>query len=232
MRSDHATVVAAAASALAATILTLGSSRAAEPEFAGLLTDMPAEQQIQLAMSAAPSEISRHATILVLQSAGYVVARSGTNGFTCLVERQYLETLEPSCYDAEGSATTLQARLYLEELRAAKVSEADIESRIGERYKTGVFQAPRKPGLVYMLSTRNRVYNDRTGKIIRVPPHLMFYVPYATQKDFGAFAGPHVPYVVLEGRPDAYLIVDPTLMAAALAQSSRGAETREHSHGK
>jgi hypothetical protein len=236
VRSVRKTVVAAAVAALAATILPLGSFAAAQPSerFAGLLTDIPAEQQIQLAMSAAPAEISRHATILVLLSTGYAVARAGTNGFTCLVERQYLETLEPSCYDAEGSATTLQARLYREELRAARISDEEIESRLSDRYKAGTFKAPRKSGLVYMLSTHNKVYNDRTRKIIHVPPHLMFYAPYATQKDFGEFVGPHVPYVVLEGRPDAYLIVNPALIAAALPQpaSAVEADTGRHSHGK
>src|SRR6266542_4085263 len=89
------TVFATAAAVLAATMLTVRPSDPAESgeQLAGLLTAIPAEQQIQLAMSAAPSEISRHATILVLAPNGYVTARTGTNGFTCLVERQYLETL-------------------------------------------------------------------------------------------------------------------------------------------
>src|SRR5216684_961816 len=82
------------------------------------LIAMPREQQIQLAMSAAPPQVSEHATVYVLTSRGYIKAREGTNGFSCLVERQFMGTLEPLCYDAEGSATTLQARLYREELRA------------------------------------------------------------------------------------------------------------------
>jgi hypothetical protein len=198
------------AAILAAAVLPVRASHAAEPgePSAALLTGIPAEQQIQLAMSAAPPEIARHATILVLGPTGYVTARTGTNGYTCLVERQYVETLEPSCYDAEGSVTTLLARTYREELRAAKVPEEEIEPRIDDRYKAGFFKAPGKAGLVYMLSPHNKVYNDRTKKVVRAPPHLMFYAPYATQKDIGEFVGPHMPYVVLEGRPDAYIIVN------------------------
>jgi hypothetical protein len=234
MSSVRNTVFAAAAAVLAM-IPTVRSSDAAEGEqFAGLLPAIPAEQQIQLAISAAPAEISRHATIMILGPNGYLTARTGTNGFTCLVERQYLETLEPSCYDAEGSATTLQARIYLEELRAVKISEEEIARRINDRYKAGIFKAPEKQGLVYMLSPHNKVYNDRTNKIIHAPPHLMFYAPYATQKNFGEFVGPHVPYVVLEGRPDAYLIVNPSLMAGGLQQPVNGeqTDTSQHSHGK
>jgi len=224
------------ASSVLVAVLTLRSSDAAEggEPFSAPLPEIPAEQQVQLAMGAAPPEISRHATILVLGPNGYVTAQNGTNGYTCLVERQFPETLEPSCYDAEGSATTLLARIYREELRVAKIPEEDIERRIDERYKAGAFKAPRKAGFVYMLSPHNKVYNDRTKTVIRVPPHLMFYAPYMTQKDIGEFVGPHIPYVVLEGRPDAYIIVAPALMARALQQPAKGleSETGRHSHGK
>jgi hypothetical protein len=211
---------------LAATISSAESVGASETpgRYARLLPEISAEQQIELAMSAAPSHISQKATIYVLGPNGYVQDRIGTNGFSCLVERQYLGTLEPSCYDAEGSATTLRARLYREELRAAKMSEEEIEKKINEGYTTGAFRAPTKPGLVYMLSPHNQVHNDRTNKIINVPPHLMFYAPYATQKDFGDFVGPHVPYVVLEGRPDAYIIVSPEAMSAVLQRQRSAGE--------
>jgi hypothetical protein len=162
---------------LAATISIAESVGASETpgRVAPLLPEMSTEQQIELAMSAAPSHISQKATIYVLGPNGYVQDRIGTNGFSCLVERQYLGTLEPSCYDAEGSATTLRARLYREELRAAKMSEEEIEKLINEGYTTGALMAPSKPGLVHMLSPHNQVHNDRTNKIINVPPHLMFY---------------------------------------------------------
>jgi hypothetical protein len=186
-----------------------------------LLTQLSAEEQIELATGAAPAPIARHATIMVLTPTGYITARSGTNGFTCLVERQLPETLEPSCYDAEGSATTLKARLFREELRLANVPKDEIERRLDENYQTGKLLAPRRPGLVYMLSRSNWVWNDRTQTIIHAPPHVMFYAPYATAKDVGGFLGPQYPYVVLEGRPDAYIIMIP---AADTGTS--------HSHGK
>ena len=85
------------------------------------------------------------------------------------------QTVEPVCYDAVGSATTLLARFYREELRAADVAEEEIKKRIGAGYKAGKFKAPRKPGLVYMLSTQNKVFNPFTKKIVAAPPHLMFY---------------------------------------------------------
>ncbi len=49
-------------------------------------TSMPHEQQIALAESAAPAEVSSKATIYVLGPKGYEKAREGTNGFSCLAD--------------------------------------------------------------------------------------------------------------------------------------------------
>src|SRR4029450_4671027 len=82
---------------LAATIWSAASWGASETpgRYARLLPEIWAEQQIELAMSAAPSHISQKATIYVLGPNGYVQNRIGTNGFSCLVEVPYLVTLEP-----------------------------------------------------------------------------------------------------------------------------------------
>ena len=53
-----------------------------------------------------------------LERSGYVKVRDGTNGFSCLVDRQTPWNSEPTCFDAEGTRTTLQARIFVEEERA------------------------------------------------------------------------------------------------------------------
>jgi hypothetical protein len=68
---------------------------------------------------------------------------------------------QPHCYDAEGSATTLQAKLYREELRTAGIPEDEIQRKLDDGYKVGIFKAPRKPGIVYMISTHTRAYVPR-----------------------------------------------------------------------
>src|ERR1700675_3217006 len=79
---------------------------------------LPREERIKLAESAAPPEISSKATVYLLERTGYVRVREGANGFSCLVDRQTPLNLEPTCFDAEGSATTLPTRLFTEEQRA------------------------------------------------------------------------------------------------------------------
>ena len=76
------------------------------------------EEKIKLGESAAPEEISGKATVYVLERSGYIKAREGSNGFSCFVDRQTPWNSEPTCFDAEGTATTLPTRLFAEEERA------------------------------------------------------------------------------------------------------------------
>jgi hypothetical protein len=170
----------------------------------------PREERIKLAESAAPPEIANHATVYLLERTGYVKIREGTNGFSCLVDRQTPLNLEPTCFDAEGSATTLPTRLYVEELRAKGKSEEQIKAEIDEGYRSGKYKTPSKPGIVYMMSDKGHLLVPGTNKLVAIPPHLMFYAPYATDKDIGSPpAARNMPRVIRPGQPDAYIIVIP-----------------------
>ena len=176
---------------------------------------LPREERIKLAESAAPPEISGKATVYLLERTGYVKVREGTNGFSCIVDRQNPVNLEPTCFDAEGSVTTLPTRIYVEEQRAKGRSEEQINADLEEGYKTGKFLAPRKPGIVYMMSEQRYLLIPSANRLVRIPPHLMFYAPYATDKDIGSPApAPGMPRVLRAGQPDAYIIVIPVLTAA------------------
>src|SRR5262249_6319006 len=110
------------------------------------------EEKIKLAESAAPPEIAGKATIYVLERSGYVKVREGSNGFTCFVDRQTPWNSEPTCFDAEGTGTTLVTRLFVEEQRGKGKNEDEIKAELDAGYKAGRFKAPGKPGIVYMLS--------------------------------------------------------------------------------
>ena len=168
------------------------------------------EEKIKLAESAAPPEISSKATVYVLDRTGYVKVREGTNGFSCFVDRQTPLNSEPTCFDAEGSATTLPTRILAEELRAQGKREEQINAAIEVGYKSGKFLAPRKPGIVYMMSPSVYIYIAAKNQIFHVPPHLMFYAPYATDKVIGEPAeAANMPHLIRAGQPDAYIIVVP-----------------------
>ncbi len=146
---------------------------------------LPQETKIKLAESAAPPEISGKATVYILEKTGYVKVRDGSNGFTCFVDRQAPVNLEPTCFDAEGSATTFLTRLFVEDQRAQGKSEDEITAALTAGYQSGKFRAPQKPGIVYMMSDQGFLLIPSVNKIVAIPPHLMFYAPYATEKDIG-----------------------------------------------
>jgi hypothetical protein len=172
---------------------------------------MPRDQQISLALSAAPPEVASNATVYVLGAKGYEVARQGTNGASCLVERHFVKpdetTIEPTCYDAEGSRTLLQVDLYEAELRAKGTPEAEIKKDVADGYKDGRFKAPSKPGVEYMLSSDNRLGPTADNGTFHFPPHFMFYAPYVTGKDLGYASD--APFLVEPGKPSARMVVVP-----------------------
>jgi len=170
---------------------------------------IPREDKIKLAESAAPQEVSSKATVYILEKTGYVKIRDGSNGFSCIVDRQTPYNLEPTCFDAEGATTTLPTRLFVEEQRAKGRTEDQIKTDLDAGYKSGKFKAPAKPGIVYMISD-NGVLLVAGNKLVHIPPHLMFYAPYATDKDLGSPpAAANMPHLIRAGQPDAYIIVIP-----------------------
>jgi hypothetical protein len=179
---------------------------------------MPRDQQITLAESAAPAEVSSKATVYVLGTKGYEKAREGTNGFSCIVTRHFAKptetTIEPQCFDAEGSRTLLLVYMHGEELRTSGKSEAEIKADMANGYKEGRYQYPSKPGFLYMMSSENRLGPTPDHRTVSFPPHLMFYAPNMTTKDIG-FDVPaqleHVDYMGMThpGAGDNLIVVIP-----------------------
>lgn len=186
-------------------LITLAQSDMPKPTYD---FSLPQEERIKLAESAGPPEVSSKATVYLLERKGYMKVRDGSNGFSCLVDRQTPWNSEPTCFDAEGTSTTLPSRLFVEEERGKGKSEEEIQAEVDEGYKSGKFKAPGKPGIVYMLSDSGFLLVPGTKRIVPVPPHLMFYAPYATDKDIGSPPpGVNMPHLIRPGQPDAYIIV-------------------------
>src|SRR5262245_26365455 len=73
---------------------------------------LPEAEEIALAISAAPDEISGRADIYVLRGTEFVKARAGTNGCACMVGRDLHEgSRYPICFDQEGAKTMLKREI-------------------------------------------------------------------------------------------------------------------------
>src|SRR5260370_8674936 len=72
----------------------------------------PRDVQIQLARQAAPPEVGREATIYVLGPKGYEKAVEGKNGFSCIIDREFPDTME-QLKRSEEHTSELQSPLNL-----------------------------------------------------------------------------------------------------------------------
>jgi hypothetical protein len=167
------------------------------------------DEEISIALSAAPEHLRAAAGVYVLRSTGFVRVRESRNGFNCLINRELPDSFEPECFDAEGSATLVPVILYQTEMRSQHSSAAEIARAVGLGFSSGRFRAPGHTGICYMLSTRNVVVMDRTtGRVGAVGPHLMFYAPYSLNTEFGATLDLKAHFLIAdEGTPFAMVIV-------------------------
>lgn len=167
------------------------------------------EREVALAVSAAPDAVSAEATVLVWNGSGFDRAREGTNGVTCYVARSWPESVEPHCFDAEGTATILPIHLREMELWNEGRSRAEIDRVIAEGLRTGAFRLPARPVMSYMMSAGQQLIGDDGTPVGAWRPHLMIYYPYLTPDAMGLGATPSMEAVVVvdPGTPFSNLMV-------------------------
>jgi hypothetical protein len=151
---------------------------------------MTPEAEVALARSAAPDNISAHATIKVLSASGYKVVAEGDNGFVCIVMRgwgaptftpvpfrdlvYYAKLRAPICFNPVASRTVLP----LQELRAKLGMEGKAPEQIAEgvqaAYAKGELPKMETVGFAYMFSADQ----DLGPGAGHWHPHVMIYTPY------------------------------------------------------
>jgi hypothetical protein len=167
------------------------------------------DQEIALALEAAPAAVGAKAGVYVHDKDGYTKARASQNGFVCLVDHRIPNAVEPQCMDAEGVKTFLPKYLLVASLRAKGKAEPEIRQAVKAAFASGQLKAPKRPGIIYMLSPHNVVTIDEVkGVAVPFPGHLMFYAPNMTSADVGSDGTPASPvFVVDEKTPHALMIV-------------------------
>jgi hypothetical protein len=184
------------------------------------LERMPAALEIRFALSALPPGLRPDATVFVLDpSRGYALARRGTNGQSCFVERTEWEREDyrndlyaPLCYDRAGADAQMQVWFDVAELRARGLSPRELRNEIQSRFVAGRYKAPARPGFSYMTAPLMRAYAsrdlaDRTVATVSMP-HVMYYAPGVNDVDVGGVPPPPLqpyPYVAHPG-PHGYFM--------------------------
>ena len=170
--------------------------------------NLPRADEIRFARSAAPEDISKGAKVWVLEGGRYVVAEQGSGAVACMVLRSTATSFEPQCGDMEADETVLAIQRFRTEQRIAGKTPDAIKSEVDDCLASGKFRSPKRPALVYMLSS-SQVLVDARGNASRFMPHLMVFYPFMKNSAMGLTASKSmdIPGVVQEGTPMSALIV-------------------------
>lgn len=176
--------------------VTAGEKRKASQD----VKSMSQDEQIKLALSAAPLRIAQDAAVLVLGEDGKLKeVKGGTNGFTCVPTVMNLPEPDPMCMDA-----------------AVKQWLNDIMNNAPKPSNT-------VPGIAYMAKGGSHwekdgqvVMKEEPGaKIVKEPPHWMVMWPFDAKTAMLPTApNPSGVYIMFEGTPYAHLMIyqDPRRM--------------------
>jgi hypothetical protein len=182
---------------IAALILLLPVTGFCQETAATKLEKWPPDLERDFALSALPPHLRAGATVYLLDPAkGYYVARKGTNGFICYIERTSWEWPEfrndvaaPISYDAEGARKIFIVVKDVAAMRASgKYTAKQIQSIVADKIRKGIYKAPSRSGISYMLAPLMRVYpgSPPNNQVMTMSmPHYMFYAPYLNNSDIG-----------------------------------------------
>ena len=168
---------------------------------------MTRKAEVFLARSAAPDNISGHATVKILTATGYRVALQGDNGFVCLVMRgwaaptytpalfrdfvYYSKLRAPICFDPVASRTVLPYYELRTRLGMRGKDPDAIARGVETAYALG--QLPKREGVsyAYMWSADQ----DLGPGIGAWRPHMMVFAPYYTNSELGGNKIGSLPFV-------------------------------------
>jgi hypothetical protein len=150
-------------------------------------------EEIALARTGAPPSISANAEVMVLGKNGYEVAVPGTNHFVCLVERSWDAATSnpgfwnpkirgPNCFNEAAVRSFLPIAFMKTRLALSGKSSTEIDQAMQAAFSQKKLPALEPGAMCYMLSKQGYL-NDA---VRNWHPHLMFFVPVAMAKTWGA----------------------------------------------
>ena len=162
-----------------------------------------AREEAALARSAAPAAISKDATVLVLTKTGYVAAATGTNGFTCLVERSWMKHFEdpdfwnwhmraPVCYNPGATHSIVPYTVFRTNLAVKGASKSQLLDAVKAAIANGQLPALELGSMGYMMSKQQYLVDVAPANGVTASswhPHVMFYEPAADAANSGASFG-------------------------------------------
>lgn len=206
--------------ALLATLLS-GTLQAQSMKYPPLSEYMMApDAEMALARSAAPENVSEHATVMVLTASGYKVEAQGDNGFVCMVMRGWSaptftpeadrnlvydsQLRAPICFNQVAVRTVLPCQELRTKLGMEGKSPDEIAEAVQAAYAKGELPKMDTVAFAYMFSA-----DQRLGPAGAWHPHMMVYTPNYTNAMLGGNTGDHMlPVVAADaGTPFAITVI-------------------------
>lgn len=175
-------------------ILALPATALAQKQH-GAAKAAPVAAKIANAETAAPAEISSHATIMDYPSkagGALVKLRAGTNGWVCLPDDPATQGNDPGCFDG----------VWQEWMKAFMAKTKPTITRVGVSYMTapgGASASAKDPWAAKATPTNDWGFDG---------PHTMILVPNTAQlAGLPTTRKPGEPYVMWAGTPYAHIMV-------------------------
>lgn len=184
----------------------------------------PAEE-IALAKTAAPQEVSSHATIRVLTASGYKVAVTGDNGFVCEIERGFSapsftpkpfrdlvydpRVRAPICFNLEAARTYMKYQDVRARLAMKGEAPDEISKGVLQAYASGEIPKMHTVGFAYMFSG-DMFLGGGVPNGGHFHPHVMVFSPNETSAMLGnpPFGGPAPFLSDDEGTPFSVVVIE------------------------
>jgi hypothetical protein len=163
-----------------AVCLALSASSLAESRLS-----LTIECEVAVALSAAPQRLRASASVYALTEGEYKKVVTGDGPLTCVIERNHDDSVIPQCMDKAGIDSVLPAILSRSRMAVAGASFEAINASNRQRIEAGEFEPAARAGMSYMMSDYNYAFVESSGRVMKLPPHVMFYAPYVKNSDVG-----------------------------------------------
>ncbi|MBD8489250.1 hypothetical protein IFO69_10885 [Echinicola sp. CAU 1574] len=167
------------------------------------------DEQIKLAVKAAPEESRAEAMVYGYDTAGeLVVLRTGTNEYICIGDDPNKDGISVSCYHKDLEP-------FMERGRALRKEGKDFKEIFDIReqeVKSGTLKMPNDGATLFVFSANQEDYDASTGEVKDGNFRYVVYIPYATVESTGLPLKPEapgMPWIMDPGTHRAHIMITP-----------------------
>ena len=168
----------------------------------------PAEDQIKIAVLAAPEEYRAGAKVWGFDENGEaVLLREGTNQFVCVADNP-ASRFQVSCYHESLEPFMNRGR----ELRKEGKNPQEIFDIREEEAVNGTLQMPEKPAALHVYYGEGAQYNAEKNIMEGAKYRYVVYIPFATEESTGIPTTPNAPnhpWLMNPGTHRAHIMITP-----------------------